>query len=203
MTERRRTPILDTTGLLAALSIFGLLAVGPAPAQAADDSLEKASAREGPAEAAATAPEDAEPAPPPVSDLELGLQEGSVFEAPVPPIVRRNQSFPGERPALLRAHPEAPPVTPHGTADFLPITRDQNVCTDCHLIDEKAEGGPTPIPESHFVDLRDAPGEVRDEIVGSRWVCTACHVAQTDNPPLVGNRVTGVEIEREASSEPE
>lgn len=196
MTERRRTPIFATTGLLAALPIFGLLAVGPVPAQAEGDSPEKASAAEEPAE-------PAEPAPPPVSDLELGLQKGSVFEAPVPPIVRRNQSFPGERPALLRAHPEAPPVTPHGTADFLPITRDQNVCTDCHLIDEKVEGGPTPIPESHFVDLRGAPGEVRDEVAGSRWVCTACHVAQTDNPPLVGNRVTGVEMDREASSDPE
>ncbi len=138
-----------------------------------------------------------------VSDLELGLRKGSLFEVPVPPVVQRNQSFPGERPALLRAHPEAPPVTPHGTADFLPITREQNVCTDCHLTDEKVEGGPTPIPESHFVDLRDAPDEVRDEIAGSRWVCTACHVAQTANPPLVGNRVTGVESEGKASSGPD
>lgn len=202
MTDRRWTPILAIPGLLPVLPILGLLAAGPVPARAAGDGPEKGAGKEGAMEAAATAPEDAEAAPP-VSDLDLGLQKGSVFDAPVPPVVRWNQSFPGERPGLLRAHPEAPPVTPHGTADFLPITRDQNVCTDCHLIDEKVEGGPTPIPESHFVDLRDAPGEVRDEIAGSRWVCTACHVAQTDNPPLVGNRVTGVEVDAEASSEPE
>ena len=147
-----------------------------------------------PAGEAETAPKDEQPAVP-VSDLDLGLHRGSVFEAAAPPPVKRNQTFPGERPALLRAHPEAPPVTPHGTADFLPITRDQNTCTDCHLVDEKEEGGPTPIPESHFVDYRNAPETVGEEIAGSRWVCTACHVAQTDEAPLVDNRITGAELE--------
>jgi cytochrome c-type protein NapB len=127
-----------------------------------------------------------------VPDLEISLRKESVFEAVTPPAVRRNESFPGERPALLRAHPEAPPVTPHGIADFLPITREQNLCTDCHLIEDREEGLPTPIPESHFVDDRNAPNTVREEIVGSRWLCTSCHVPQTDNPPLVENRVTGV-----------
>lgn len=125
-----------------------------------------------------------------VPDTELGLQKGSVFEPAPPPPVQANESFPGDRPALRAPHPEAPPPVPHAIADFLPITRGDNACVDCHWLEEKEEGLPTPIPESHFIDYRNAPDAVGEEVVGSRWVCTACHVAQTDNPPLVGNTLT-------------
>lgn len=146
------------------------------------------------------APRDAEPDVP-VSDIDIGLVRASVFDDPTPPAVRYNESFPGERPSLGRMQPEGPPPVPHGVADFLPITREDNMCTACHLpaaeMDEPGEGDPTPIPESHYVDLREAPQTVRDELAGARWVCTACHVAQTDNPPLVDNRMTGAEPEGE------
>jgi len=135
----------------------------------------------------AASPTQDRPAAGAVPDTEIGLVEGSVSEAPAPPPVQLNDSDPGDRPVLLRPHPEAPPPVPHGIADFLPITRADNACVDCHWLDEKEEGLPTPIPASHFIDDRNAPGTVRETIAGARWVCVSCHVPQTDNPLLVGN----------------
>jgi len=54
----------------------------------------------------------------------------------------------------------------------------------------KKPGEPTPLPASHYTDLRNAPGKVGDTVTGARWVCTSCHVPQTDAKPLVGNRFT-------------
>jgi cytochrome c-type protein NapB len=101
--------------------------------------------------------------------------------------VADNDTAPGEEPALPRAYPGAPPRIPHGIASLLPITRTDNYCIGCHLIDEKVEGGPTPVPASHKTDLRNAPGKVGESIVGARWYCVSCHVSLTGAKPLVGN----------------
>jgi nitrate reductase cytochrome c-type subunit len=42
-------------------------------------------------------------------------------------------------------------------------------------------------PSSHQVDRRRSPEVIGEETVGARWVCTSCHVAQTDTKPLVAN----------------
>jgi cytochrome c-type protein NapB len=123
----------------------------------------------------------------PIPGTRLGLVQGSLWESPSPDPVADNTSAPGERPALPRAHPGAPPVIPHGIADLPPITRDENFCLTCHLVDDKVEGGPTPVPRSHFVDLRGTPGDLRTEVAGARYACTSCHVPQTDAPALVAN----------------
>jgi cytochrome c-type protein NapB len=57
-------------------------------------------------------------------------------------------------------------------------------------VDKAEPGGPVPIPASHYVDLRNAPAVKRAEIAGSRFVCTACHVPQTNAQPLVENGYT-------------
>lgn len=49
------------------------------------------------------------------------------------------------------------------------------------------KGEPTPIPPSHYVDLRHAPEKKGAKRVGARCVCIACHVATTDAGPRVGN----------------
>ena len=129
-------------------------------------------------------------------DRDLGLVKTSVFDTPVPPAVHENATDPGDEPILPRAYAGAPPRIPHGIADFTPITRDDNACLDCHLVEEKVEGEPTPVPESHFRDLRRAPEEIRPEIAGARYVCTTCHVPVTDAQALVGNGFGGGEDER-------
>ena len=120
-------------------------------------------------------------------DRELGLSKSSVFEIPEPPAHSRNSSDPGDQPTVASDFPQQPVQVPHALTDFLPITLDENQCADCHAVEEKIEGEATPIPESHYVDLRNAPDSVRDEIAGARYNCVVCHVSPGDNPPLVGN----------------
>ncbi len=129
----------------------------------------------------------AEPGGRPVSDRELGLGHSSVFDTVTPPPVVGDTSEPGARPAPAPAYAGAPPVIPHAVADFVPIISDSNACIDCHMVDEKIEGEPTPIPASHFTDLRNTPDEVGQQIVGARYRCTTCHIPQTETTPLVPN----------------
>jgi cytochrome c-type protein NapB len=123
----------------------------------------------------------------PVPDAALGLAKGSVFEVPAPPPYKESDASPGEVPPLPRAFPGAPPLIPHDVSGYH-ITRKDNDCAECHSVKEKEKGQPTPMPASHYTDLRNAPGRVGEAVAGARWVCTACHVGQTDARPLVGNR---------------
>lgn len=118
----------------------------------------------------------------------IGLVPMDVLAVPVPDAVRNDQSQPGERPGLPRWNDQAPPVIPHGIADFVPITAAENACVMCHAVAEAAEGDPTPIPDSHYRDLRNAPEVRRETIAGSRYVCTSCHVPLTDAEPLFGTK---------------
>jgi cytochrome c-type protein NapB len=121
-------------------------------------------------------------------DKEMGLSKTSVFDVPPPPAAHENVSEPGDNALLPRANPVGPALVPHTVADFLPITREDNLCLDCHLTEDAEEGGPVPVPESHYVDYRNAPGENQDSAAGARYYCVSCHVSQTDAPSLVGNR---------------
>ncbi len=125
----------------------------------------------------------------PLPDRALGLSKGSVFDVPSPPSYKDEGSEPGEKKLPKRINQETPPVIPHSVADCLPITRSSNLCVDCHAIaGPKKKGDPTPIPASHFMDYRRSPDTKGKAIAGTRYVCTACHVARTDAPQLVGNR---------------
>jgi cytochrome c-type protein NapB len=132
------------------------------------------------------------PAPPaatgPIPDAQLGLAKGSVFDVPTPPAVKAEASSPGERPPLPRPYVIAPPRIPHAVGEFLPITRKQNACVDCHAVRERKPGEPTPIPPSHYTDYRNAPERVGDQVAGARYVCVSCHAGTTDAPGLVDNR---------------
>jgi cytochrome c-type protein NapB len=122
-----------------------------------------------------------------LSPKELGLSKTNLDETPVPDAVVPNTTAPGEKPVMPRIYPGSPPLVPHGIADFLPITQQQNLCIDCHQVKEKVAGEPTPIPRSHYIDLRHAPDAVQDHVVGARFRCVACHVPQTVAPPLIMN----------------
>lgn len=122
-----------------------------------------------------------------VPDNEVGLSRGSVFETLSPAAVPANESAPGEIAPPQRPNEEAPAVIPHGVADFLPISADSNMCLDCHALETKEEGEPTPIPASHYIDLRNAPAKKGSEVAGARYLCVSCHVEQTATEPLVGN----------------
>ena len=120
-------------------------------------------------------------------DTEIGLSKTSVFDTPAPEVTRTNTSEPGDLPLPERGFPEEPPVIPHGVGEFLPITFAENQCAECHAEEEKIPGEPTPMPRSHYVDLRNAPKDVQGEIVGARYSCVSCHVSPGGNVPLTPN----------------
>ena len=118
---------------------------------------------------------------------QIGLSKVGISEVPDPPAVAEETSEPGEQPLATPAFYGAPPVMSHGIDDFTPITPEDNMCLECHAVEEKVEGEPTPVPESHYVDLRNQPDVVNSEIAGARYVCTSCHVPTSDADPLVVN----------------
>ncbi|KAB2966811.1 MAG: hypothetical protein F9K18_05080 [Thermoanaerobaculia bacterium] len=121
-----------------------------------------------------------------ISDRDLSLYPGSVFEAPEPPGFRQNGSDPGDNELLPRAYPLAPPRIPHGIADFLPITRAAHACLDCHAAEGDDDDVPR-LPASHRTDLRHAPERAGPALAGARRDCLACHVPTSDAKPLRAN----------------
>ena len=76
--------------------------------------------------------------------------------------------------------------------EFLPITIGDNQCLECHdaqdaIGTEIAAGDPTPMPVSHYTDLRKDLAPVSDTVMGTRYTCVQCHAPQADAPPLVAN----------------
>jgi cytochrome c-type protein NapB len=124
----------------------------------------------------------------PIDDKDMGLSKGSVFDAPVPPA----WDYTATQGPMPRYFGDAPPMIPHTVGVYENITASQNPCMGCHKQPDKmgqqvAAGMPTPMPASHYTDLRNAPGEVMKEVDGSRYKCTLCHQAQADAKPLVEN----------------
>ncbi len=125
-------------------------------------------------------------------DSQLGLSKTSVFDNPDPVLASTTAGEPGENQTVDAYFNEAPPMIPHLIEDFIPIRIGENMCMECHDLpdaigQEPAEGDPTPIPASHYTDLRNDPGTVTDHVVGARFTCTQCHATQLDAEPLVAN----------------
>lgn len=126
-----------------------------------------------------------------VPEAEIGLSRATSTEVPTPDPTLINMTDPGEIPVTGPMFAGGPPMIPHGMVDFLPITADRNDCVECHAVQEKLEGEASPIPPSHYIDLRNRPGEIAQEIAGARYVCVACHVSLGGNELLVGNDFEG------------
>lgn len=120
-----------------------------------------------------------------VSEEQLGLSKTNVLDVPEPGTFqyRDNQPFSGQ--LLPRAYLGAPPQVPHDIQNFVPITRESNMCVGCHQqpdkIGQKIKGQPTPLPLSHYVDAKAG------DLNMGRFVCTQCHTPQANVKPLVGN----------------
>jgi cytochrome c-type protein NapB len=119
----------------------------------------------------------------------LGLSKTSVFDTPDPLILSSTAQDPGENELLGAYFEDAPPLIPHAIEDFLPIMIDENLCLECHGSGE--EDVTSPIPTSHFDNqVSDSTGSGQT-VDGSRFVCTICHVPQSDMEPLVDNTYGG------------
>ncbi len=105
---------------------------------------------------------------------------------------------PGTAERIERAFENAPPMIPHMTTGFFPITRDNNICLSCHMPDKIEVSKATRIPVSHFTDYRPElivenglvkvnakEGEVvskslGDKLSATRFNCSQCHVPQAN-----------------------
>ena len=122
-----------------------------------------------------------------VSDSEIGLAPGTAFEQPTQAPVAFNSKDPGESTLRPRPNLQYPPAIPHTIEDLEVITLGENSCLECHDASVAEDFGAVAVPASHRVDLRRAPETTGEDVVGARWVCTSCHVPQTDTEPLVEN----------------
>lgn len=83
-----------------------------------------------------------------------------------------------------------PPLIPHTTEKYEPITMEENACLNCHITDEFKERKMPRIGDSHFSTTRKKKNGA-PEVNMSRFQCNSCHVAQADAKPLVENTFVG------------
>ncbi len=118
---------------------------------------------------------------------ELGLRKVDLYSEKT--VVAEPTSYStaaaGESKVIQRSFENAPPMIPHDVEGLLDITKENNACTGCHLPEVAEAVKATPIPKSHFFDMRTQ--KVLTEMSQARYNCTACHAPQSNNEPLVKN----------------
>ena len=128
-----------------------------------------------------------------VSDTEIGLRKSTVENENDVEFFDINYggADAGTSQKIDRSFENAPPLISHTIEDMLPITIDNNMCLSCHIKEIAADMGATPIPTSHYVNMRGLleKGDKTElsEISNERFNCDQCHVPQTDAKPLVKN----------------
>ncbi|MDF1882726.1 nitrate reductase cytochrome c-type subunit [Sulfurimonas sp. SAG-AH-194-C21] len=91
-----------------------------------------------------------------ISETSLGLRKTDIYaeDDTMSAKTEYRSAQAGESTRIKRAYQDAPPMIPHDVTDFLPITRENNSCVSCHAPDIAPAMGATPIPASHFLDMR-------------------------------------------------
>lgn len=119
-----------------------------------------------------------------IPDDAIGLSKTSVFDDPSPDVFEYKGGDAGTNAYLPRSYHTAPPMIPHTTKDMVPITRDSNLCKDCHVIPDMIgqkidKGVPKPAPVSHYEDVKAG------QLYMGRWNCIQCHAPQANVGVLV------------------
>jgi len=121
------------------------------------------------------------------NEEELGLRKVDLYSEKT--VVGEPTSYStvaaGESKVIQRSYENAPPLIPHDVEGMMDMTKESNACTSCHLPEIAEAVKATPIPKSHFFDMRTQ--KVLTEMSSARYNCSACHVPQSANEPLVQN----------------
>lgn len=143
-----------------------------------------------------------------VSEESLGLRKTDIHaeDGTVAAKTEYRSAQAGTSTKIKRAYQDAPPMIPHDVSDFLPITRENNACTGCHAPEIAPAMGATPIPPSHYLDMR--PRHICDgkkfkkridnmknetdvkpltHLSQARYNCSQCHAPQSQGNPSVEN----------------
>ena len=116
-----------------------------------------------------------------------------------------------------RAFENAPPMIPHMTEGFFPITRSNNICLTCHMPDKSEAIGSVAIPESHFTDYRPelikSAGKYKvnakegqvvakklNKLSHTRYNCSQCHVPQANVTVDIKNTFESVFRDKDSKS---
>lgn len=141
-----------------------------------------------------------------VSEEEIGLRTTTLYteDKTVADKTQYGTAPAGTSTKFERAYENAPPMIPHDIEGLLPITIDNNQCLGCHEPAVAESMGATPIPKSHFTDLRpvtelNKDGKIVKEgkvventsdiktvslksgetLIGARFNCSQCHAPQS------------------------
>lgn len=96
---------------------------------------------------------------------------------------------PGAQKPIARTFEQQPPLISHATDYFDEITLEENQCLSCHDLANYRKKEAPKIGKNHFIDLN---GKVQKTVSRARYVCSQCHVPQTDAPLLVENTFQSV-----------
>lgn len=122
------------------------------------------------------------------SENEIGLRKSTLFNENVKvSAFDYNGKAAGESELIDRAFENAPPMISHTTEDMLPITKENNSCTSCHLPEMAAAVNATPMPKSHFYNFRKNK-DLKEQMDENRFNCVICHTTQVNAAPLVVNK---------------
>jgi cytochrome c-type protein NapB len=83
----------------------------------------------------------------------------------------------------MRAYPDQPPVIPHSIEGYQ-LSVNTNRCLSCHKREFTEASGAPMISVTHYIDRN---GQMLADVSPRRYFCTACHVPQADEAPLVEN----------------
>jgi len=97
-----------------------------------------------------------------------------------------SKAEPGKSKPLGRAFENSPPLIPHDLTGMLPIAETNNACLNCHMPQQAAALGATPMPKSHFFDM-DTGKDLKGVLDGKRYPCMQCHVPQVNIPEAIKN----------------
>jgi len=125
----------------------------------------------------------------------------------------------GSSDRIQRAYQDAPPMIPHDVSGFLPITKGNNACVGCHAPEVAPAMGATPLPASHFLDMRpkhkfdgkmftksidnyknETDVKKLTHLSQARFNCSQCHAPQSQGNLAVENTFEANYIKTDGAS---
>ncbi|RXJ86272.1 nitrate reductase cytochrome c-type subunit [Arcobacter sp. CECT 8985] len=149
-----------------------------------------------------------------ISEESLGLRKTDLYteQSTVASKTMYKQATPGTSERIERSYENAPPMIPHSVEGMLPITINNNSCTQCHLPGIAESMNATPIPKTHFTNYRpdtklDKKGDIIKDgkivknttdlklakekklatLSGARFNCSQCHAPQSEGQLVKNN----------------
>lgn len=143
-----------------------------------------------------------------ITEESLGLRKTNLYSEAetVAAKTQYTTAAAGSSNKIARAFQDAPPMIPHDVSGFLPIKAKNNACIGCHAPDIAPAMGATPIPGSHFLDMRPKhkfDGKMFSKVIdnyknetsvkkinhlsSARFNCSQCHAPQSQGTLAVEN----------------